>query len=67
MEISARNQVPGKVVSTKVSSIMAEVVVEIDAASIVAVITRSSVEHLNLQAGDSVKVIVKSNDVMIWR
>ena len=49
MEISARNQIPGKVVSTKVSSIMAEVVVEIDAASIVAVITRSSVEHLNPQ------------------
>ncbi len=67
MEISARNQIPGKVISTKVSSIMAEVVVEIDAASIVAVITRSSVEHLNLQPGDTVKVIVKSNDVMIGK
>jgi molybdopterin-binding protein len=65
MEISARNQLPGKIVSTKLGSIMAEVTVEIDAGSIVAAITRSSVEHLNLQPGDTVKVIVKSTEVMI--
>ena len=65
MEISARNQIAGKIVSTKLGSIMAEVVVEIDPATIVAAITRSSVEHLNLQPGDSVKVIVKSTEVMI--
>jgi molybdate transport system regulatory protein len=67
MEISARNQLPGKVVSTKLGSIMAEVVVEIDAGSIVAAITRSSVEHLNLQPGDVVKVIVKSTEVIIGK
>jgi molybdopterin-binding protein len=67
MEISARNQLPGKVVSTKLGSIMAEVTVEVDAASIVAAITKSSVEHLNLQPGDSVRVIIKSTEVIIGK
>jgi molybdopterin-binding protein len=67
MEISARNQLPGKVVSTKLGSIMAEVAVEIDPATIVAAITRSSVEHLNLQPGDSVQVIMKSTEVIIGK
>ncbi|MGD0473610.1 MAG: TOBE domain-containing protein [Candidatus Velthaea sp.] len=67
MEISARNQLPGKVVSTKLGSIMAEVSVEVDAATIVAAITRSSVEHLNLAPGDSVRVIIKSTEVIIGK
>ena len=33
MEISARNQLPGKVVSTRLGTIMAEVVVEVDPAA----------------------------------
>jgi molybdopterin-binding protein len=65
MEISARNQLPGKVVATKLGSIMAEVTVEVDAATVVAAITRSSVEHLNLQPGDSVRVVIKSTEVII--
>ena len=65
MEISARNQLPGKIVATKLGSIMAEVTVEVDPATIVAAITRSSAEHLNLQPGDSVRVIIKSTEVMI--
>lgn len=44
---------------------MAEVTVEVDPATIVAAITRSSVEHLNLQPGDAVRVIIKSTEVMI--
>jgi molybdopterin-binding protein len=67
MEISARNQLPGKVVSTKLGSIMAEVTVQIDAAVVTAAITRSSVEHLNLQPGDSVRVIIKSTEVIIGK
>jgi molybdopterin-binding protein len=67
MEISARNQLPGKVVSTKLGSIMAEVTVEVDAATVVAAITRSSVEGLHLQPGDSVRVIIKSTEVIIGK
>ena len=67
MEISARNQLLGKVVSTRLGTIMAEVVVEVDPATVVAAITRSSVEHLNLQPGDKVRVIIKSTEVMIGK
>jgi molybdate transport system regulatory protein len=65
MEISARNQLPGKVVSTRLGAIMAEVIVEVEPATIVAAITRSSVESLNLQPGDTVRVVVKATEVMI--
>jgi molybdopterin-binding protein len=65
MELSARNQLPGTVVSTKLGNIMAEVVVEIEPGSVVAAITRSSVEALDLKAGDKVRVVVKSTEVMI--
>jgi molybdopterin-binding protein len=65
MEISARNQIPGKVVATRMGTIMAEVTVEVDPATVVAVITRASVERLNLQPGDSVRVVVKSTEIMI--
>jgi molybdate transport system regulatory protein len=65
MEISARNQLKGTVTSTRLGTIMAEVVVEIDPGTVVAAITRSSVEHLDLKPGDTVRVIVKATEVMI--
>jgi molybdopterin-binding protein len=63
--LSARNQLPGRVVSTKLGSIMAEVVVEVDPSTIVAAITRSSVETLGIKEGDTVRVIIKATEVMI--
>lgn len=65
MQISARNQLPGRVVSTKLGSIMAEVVVEVDPSTIVAAITRASVEALGLKEGDTVRVIIKATEVLI--
>jgi len=44
---------------------MAEVTVDVDAASIVAAITRGSVESLDLKPGDKVTVVIKSTEVMI--
>jgi len=65
MKISARNQLTGKVVSTKLGGVMAEVVVEVEAATIVSAITRSSVESLDIKEGDVVRVVIKSTEVMI--
>jgi len=65
MELSARNQLPGTIVSTKLGNIMAEIVVEVDASSVVAAITRGSAEALDLKPGDKVKIVVKSTEVMI--
>jgi len=48
------------------NQLMAEVIVEIEPATIVAAIAASSVEHLGLIAGGTVKVIT-STEVMIVR
>jgi molybdopterin-binding protein len=65
MELSARNQLPGTIVSTKLGNIMAEIVVEVEASAVVAAITRGSAEALDLKPGDKVKIVVKSTEVMI--
>jgi molybdopterin-binding protein len=65
MEISARNQIPGRVKAVRTGSIMAEVEVEVSASDVTAVITKSSVERLGLKEGDSVVVIVKSTEVLV--
>jgi molybdopterin-binding protein len=51
MELSARNQLPETVKSVSLGGIMAEVVVDVAGHEVVAAITRSSAERLNLQAG----------------
>ncbi len=65
MEISARNQIPGRVKAVRNGTIMAEVEVEVSASDLTAVITKSSVERLGLKEGDNVVVIVKSTEVLI--
>jgi molybdate transport system regulatory protein len=47
---------------------MAEITVEIAGGqTLVSVITRGSAEHLQLQAGDQVTVIIKSTEVMLGK
>jgi molybdopterin-binding protein len=63
--LSARNQFEGTVKSVKLGGIMAEVVVTVGTIEIVSAITRTSVETLGLQAGDKVKAIIKSTEIII--
>jgi molybdopterin-binding protein len=65
MKISARNQLTGTITEAKLGSIMAEITVDVDAATIVSAITKTSAESLDLKAGDKVTVIIKSTEVMI--
>lgn len=66
MELSARNQLPGTVLSVNRGQIMAEVVVKLDGGEeLVSVITVASVDRLNLEVGSRVQVIVKSTEVML--
>jgi molybdopterin-binding protein len=67
MALSARNQLPGIVESVQIGSIMAHVVVKVGDNLIESVITRTSAEELGLKKGDSVKVVVKSTEVMIQK
>jgi len=65
MELSARNRLPGTVKSLKLGNVMAEVYLDVSGHTVVAVITRASVERLGLKEGDRVTALIKSTDVMI--
>jgi molybdopterin-binding protein len=66
MLLSARNQLPGTVVSITKGIVTAQVVVRLAGGDeIVSVITMDSVKHLRLKKGAKVKAIVKSTEVMI--
>jgi len=54
-------------VSVKLGDIMAHVVVKIGKSQIESVITRASAEELALKKGDSVKVVIKSTEVMLQK
>jgi molybdopterin-binding protein len=63
--LSARNQFVGMIKSVKLGNVMAEVVVTVGSIEIVSAITRTSAETLGLKAGDQVKTIIKSTEVII--
>ena len=67
MPLSARNQLLGTVEQIHVDSIMARVIVRVGENVIESVITRQSVDDLQLQEGDAVRVVVKSTEVMIQK
>jgi len=67
MALSARNQLTGVIQDIQVGDIMAHVVVKVGDNIIESVITRNSAEELRLKKGDSVKVVVKSTEVMIQK
>jgi molybdopterin-binding protein len=67
MALSARNQLPGTIKEIQIGEIMAHVVVKVGKNLVESVITRNSALELGLKKGDSVKVVVKSTEVMIQK
>jgi molybdopterin-binding protein len=66
MRVSARNVFPAIVRQVRLGSINAEILLEIAPnVEAVSVITRSSAEALELQAGKHAYVTIKSSDVMV--
>lgn len=65
MKLSARNQLPGKVVAVKNGTVMSEVVVDIGGHQLVSVISTGAATELGLAPGMKVFVVVKSTEVMI--
>jgi molybdopterin-binding protein len=63
--LSARNQLPGTVISIKLGGIMAEVVVKAGQFEIISAITRGSVESMGLKIGDQVNVVIKATEVLV--
>jgi molybdopterin-binding protein len=67
VELSARNQLRGRIVGLTTDGLMCEVRLEIGDQELVSVITRSSSERLRLKPGDTVLAVIKSTEVMIGR
>ena len=68
MQLSARNQLAGRVTAIKAGTVMAEVVVDIGGGrEIVAAITRESIERLGLSEGVAVVALIKATEVMLAR
>ncbi len=65
LDLSARNQLRGRVLAVSIEGLMAEIRVGIGEQELVAVITRNSAERLRLQVGESVFAVIKSTEVMI--
>jgi len=65
LDLSARNQLRGRVLGLNVEGLMAEVRIAIGDQELVAVITRNSAERLRLRVGDPVFAVIKSTEVMI--
>jgi molybdopterin-binding protein len=67
IDLSARNQLRGTVVSLVTDGLMAEVRVAIGDQELVSVITRTAAERLHLEVGAEVYAVIKSTEVMIGR
>ena len=67
MPLSARNQLPGKVEELRLGTVMAHVAARVGDHLVESVITRTSAEELKLKIGDSVRVVIKSTEVMIQK
>ena len=68
MKLSARNVLPGKVISVAKGATTAHVKVELDPGlTVFSAITNEAVEELGLAVGDSVSAVIKSSDVMIGK
>ena len=68
MDISARNQLNGKIVGVELGKVMANVKIEISEPGVItAVITKESAEKLGLAEGDDVAAIIKSTEVIVGK
>jgi molybdopterin-binding protein len=65
MKLSARNRLPGVIERIDVDGLTAKVTMRVGDNCLVAVITRESVEEMELRVGDEVAAVIKSTSVMI--
>lgn len=65
MKISARNQLPAKVVAITRGEAIANVELDVDGMRLVASITVEAVRDLGLEEGSRVTALVKASDVIL--
>lgn len=67
LKISARNQMKGKVLDIEKGDLVSKVKIEIEPATITAVITTEAVEVLGINKNDKVMAVIKATEVMIGK
>ena len=68
MKLSARNQIPGEIISITPDAVNGTVKVDISNGLIItASITEEAIADLALTVGDAVTVVVKASDVLIGK
>ena len=68
MQLSARNQLEGKITNVELGTVMANIKIEISEPGVItAVITKESAEKLGLSEGDDVTAIIKSTEVIVGK
>jgi molybdopterin-binding protein len=66
MEISARNTLKGTIKAVNTGAINSEVILEIaPGIEITAIITKESVDNLQLQPGKQAQAVIKASDVIV--
>jgi len=65
--VSGRNQLVGRILSLRISGLMAEVVLSIGDQQITSIITASSARDMQLKPGQTAAALIKSTEVMILR
>ena len=66
MKRSARNQIKGTVVKISPGAVNSEVLIKTDGGEfLTAIITRESIQNLNLAEGKPVYAVIKASDVML--
>ena len=66
MQISARNSLKGKIKSVEAGAVNSQIIIELsNDVEVVSIITKDSVERLNLTEGKEVYAVVKASDVMV--
>jgi molybdopterin-binding protein len=67
VELSARNQLRGRITALDSDGLMCEVRLDIGGQELVSIITRASAERLRLAVDNEVLAVIKSTEVMIGR
>ena len=65
MQLSARNQIPARVVSINAGEAIANVELDANRVRLVASITVEAVSQLGLTEGSSVTAVIKASDVIV--
>ena len=65
LKLSARNQLPGKVLKVEKGGLVCKITIEMEPSIITSVVTEEAVEKLDIKPGDRIYAVIKSTEVMV--